>query len=66
MSPKSYTMGTFATGTRVTAEDIAEGNDGQVEIKDNYVLITDGECQVTHMQRHANGTHVITIKGVKP
>lgn len=54
------------SGIRVTATDLDHPDDvGTVEIMDNYVVITAGTAEVTHVQAHANGTHVVTIKGVK-
>jgi hypothetical protein len=49
--------------TRVTAVDAETGESETDEITDNYVLIREGTCRVTNIQRHANGTHVITVKG---
>lgn len=50
-------------GTTVTAHDNDSGEELARSITDDYVLICDGKCRVTGIQRHANGTHVITIKG---
>jgi len=51
-------------GTKVTAESLdGEGSESCV-IKDDYNLITDGDCYVHNIQVHVNGTHVITIKNV--
>jgi hypothetical protein len=52
-------------GTEVTAKDLLSGESGRVVISDDYVLITDGTCQRTHVQVHGDGTHVITVKGAK-
>jgi hypothetical protein len=49
----------------VTARDTASGESGTQTIADDYCLITAGTCEVTNVQIHANGTHVVTIKGVK-
>ena len=51
--------------TRVTAEDVETGEKETVEITDNYVLIREGSAYISSVVRHANGTHVITIKGCK-
>ncbi|HEY2088539.1 MAG TPA: hypothetical protein VGH54_21290 [Mycobacterium sp.] len=53
------------TGTKVTAEDLDTGESESHEIRDNYVLTTDGECQVTHTQVSGT-THVITVKNCLP
>jgi hypothetical protein len=54
------------TGTRVTAvETDGPGEPESVEIVDDYVIITDGTARLDHIQVHANGTHVITVKGVR-
>ena len=50
------------SGTRVTCTDLATGESDSIEIRDNYVLVTDGRCEVTHEQRFANGTVQLTIK----
>lgn len=50
------------SGTRVTAMDLDSGESDSVEIRDNYVVITDGRCEISHEQRYANGTTVITLK----
>lgn len=53
-------------GTRVTAESL----DGEDEllvrvIKDDYNLVTDGDCEVTGIQVYpGTGTHVITVRNV--
>lgn len=54
------------SGTRVTAVEITDpGKPQTVEITDDYVVIADGTAQVTGVQVHSNGTHVITVKGVR-
>lgn len=53
-------------GIRVTAFDPETGGENTVVIWDDYVLIRAGSCYVDHIQAHANGTHVITVKGRKP
>ena len=52
-------------GTEVTAKDLSSGENNSVVIRDNYVLITDGDCQVTYTQVSGT-THVITVKNCMP
>lgn len=55
-------------GIRVTAEDIASGDDGVSVIFDDYVLICAGKCERTYVQvsncKDGTQTHVITVKGI--
>jgi hypothetical protein len=51
-------------GTKVTAESLDDGKTESRVIKDEYNLVTDGDCYVYHVQAYKNGTHVITIKNV--
>ena len=51
-------------GIRVTVEDLETGDTDSAVIWNNYVLITAGSCEQTYRQISANGTHVLTIKGV--
>ena len=48
---------------RVTCED----GDGPAETAivgpHDYILIPVGECRLDHVQKHGNGTHVLTVKG---
>lgn len=54
------------SGTRVTAVDVsAPATEQTVEITNDYVLITDGTAEMTGVVVHGNGTHVITVKGVR-
>jgi hypothetical protein len=54
------------SGTRVTAVELVNpGLPQSVDIRDDYVIVTDGTAQITSVQAHGNGTHVITIKGVR-
>jgi hypothetical protein len=57
-------------GTEVTALDPVTLARETTEIEDNYVLITDGRCHVTHTQvtqaKDGTQTHVITVKGCRP
>ena len=50
------------SGINVTATDVDTGESDSVVIENDYVLICDGTCTMS-VQAHANGTHVITIKG---
>ncbi len=50
---------------KVTAEDLGTGDSESGIITDDYVLTCAGSCYMTHVQAYANGTHVITVKGVK-
>lgn len=50
------------SGTRVTCLDIESGESDSIDIVDNYVLVTDGCCEVTSEQHFANGTVQLTIK----
>jgi hypothetical protein len=53
------------SGTEVTARDIDSGEQQAVTIKDDYNLVTDGDCVVAHIAAYPkSGTHVITIKNV--
>lgn len=52
--------------TRVTSTDIESGESESIEIGHDYVLVTSGDCYVAHTAAHANGTHVVTIKGRRP
>ena len=49
-------------GTAVTARDLATGESETNEIRDDYVIVTDGRCYVSGTTVYANGTHVITVK----
>jgi len=48
---------------RVTVRDLADDNETHTEIEDDYVIVCAGECHVAHINAHANGTHVLTVKG---
>ena len=53
------------SGTEVTARDIDSGEQQTVTIKDDYNLITDGDCVVANVMTYPkSGTHVITVKNV--
>lgn len=49
----------------MTATDISTGESDSVDLLDDYILITDGKCELTHTQVYANGTHVLTVKRPK-
>ncbi len=52
-------------GTKVTVEDVGSGESASRVIKDDYNLVTDGDCFVSGIQVYPeSGTHVITIKNV--
>ena len=50
---------------RVTVEDPDTGDKETAEIDNDYIIVCAGTCEVTHTAVHANGTHVLTIKGRK-
>lgn len=52
-------------GTKVTVTDEGTGETEEVVITDDYVLICDGKVYVHGTTWHANGTHVITVRGNK-
>lgn len=49
-------------GTRVTCEDLDTGESESAEIHDDWLLICDGDRYLHHVNCHANGTVVLTIK----
>jgi hypothetical protein len=54
-------------GTRITCVDIDNPAETETqEILNDFVVITDGTCSVTHVQAFANGTAQITIKRNPP
>lgn len=53
---------TTEQGTQVTCRDVQTGQTGSKTIRDDYLLVTDGRCYLDGIQRHANGTTVLTIK----
>lgn len=61
--PTEPTARTPREGTKVTALDLATGENESIVIVNDYVCTTDGSCHVAHVQSFANGTHVLTIKG---
>jgi hypothetical protein len=49
---------------RITVTDLASGQTETAEIPSGeYLLLATAPCHVAHTNAHANGTHVITIKG---
>ena len=53
------------SGTRVTAESLDTGERQARVIKDDYNLVTDGDCEVAGIQVYpGTGTHVITVRNV--
>jgi len=48
---------------RVTAQTVGEDDAETVIITDTYNLVVAGRCYLASAQVHANGTHVLTIKG---
>lgn len=56
----------MSKGIRVTVEDLQSGESESTVIDNDYVLITAGTCYRSHVNAHANGTHVLTIKGRAP
>ena len=51
-------------GTRVTAVDLDGGTVKVSVVKDDYALIVDGDCHVSHITKYEDGTHVIAIRNV--
>lgn len=51
---------------KVTISDPETGEElGTQIVDDDYLLITAGSCHLAHTNAHANGTHVLTVKGRK-
>lgn len=49
---------------RVTVVDIETGeHDTEIVPDGDYILICAAPCYRAHVTAHANGTHVITVKG---
>ena len=54
----------MADPIKVTVSDPESGEVlGEQVIENDYVLIVAGSCYRDGVQAHANGTHVITVKG---
>ena len=52
------------SGIFVTVRDSVTGEEQTVEVPaDDYVLIPVGKCHLANTAVHANGTHVLTLKG---
>jgi hypothetical protein len=51
---------------KVTVTDLGTGDSESAVITDDYVLTCAGSCYMANVTAYANGTHVITVKGVKP
>jgi len=49
-------------GIKVTVTDLATGESMDRTIVNDYCLVTDGDHYLDGIQRHANGTVVLTIK----
>lgn len=50
-------------GLRVTVEDLDTGDTETADVPlDDYLILTTGKCELTHVQTYANGTHVLTVK----
>ncbi len=47
----------------VTVRDTETGDSETATITNDYIVIVAGTCHVAGTQTHANGTHVLTIKG---
>lgn len=50
------------SGTRIVCTDLDTGEQEERVIENDYAIITDGNRYVAHVQTHASGTVVITIK----
>lgn len=53
---------TGTRGTRVTCTDVESGDTETAYITDDYILVCDGRAYLDTVQRHANGTVVLTVK----
>lgn len=51
------------SGTRVTSRCLDTNEVESVTVTNDYVIVTDGTAYIANLQMHANGTHVLTIKG---
>ena len=47
----------------VTVTDTESGESETQTIENDHVIVAAGSCHVAHVQAHANGTHVLTVKG---
>jgi hypothetical protein len=48
--------------TKVTCLDVEKGDTESRVIENDWILITDGDCELTNTQVYANGTVVLTVK----
>jgi hypothetical protein len=49
---------------RVTVLDEQTGDEEVVQVPDGeYFILCTAPCHVAHVNAHANGTHVLTVKG---
>jgi hypothetical protein len=49
---------------KVTVTDPVTGEVlGEKVIDNDYLLIVAGTCHLAHTNAHANGTHILTVKG---
>lgn len=53
---------TSPRGTKVTCTDLYTGESDSKVIENDYVVVCDGNRYVYHIDAHASGTHVITIR----
>lgn len=57
----------MSAAIRVTVEDLATGDIEVAEVPlGEYLLLCTEPCWLAHTKAHANGTHVLTVKGRKP
>ncbi len=49
----------------ITVTDNETGESESKTIENDYVLVCDGSVYLAHTNAHANGTHVLTVKGRK-
>lgn len=52
-------------GIEVTVKDLRSGDTESTVIRDDYVIVTAGSCEVTSISAYGNGTAVLTVKGSK-
>lgn len=50
---------------RVTVTDLDTGESDSRDIDNDYVLVNAGSAYLASIQTYANGTHQLTVKGVK-
>lgn len=49
-------------GTEVTCRDLLTGESESAIVRNDYVLVTDGDCYLANVQEYANATVVLTVK----